>query len=80
MDYLTIIENGANWPAFESIFGKKSEVQRYLSGFSEYRNVVMHNREMTELIEKNGEAAMIWLANVLPDGEMQDDTEEEDGT
>lgn len=67
MDYLTIIENGANWPAFESVFRKKGEVQRYLAGFSEYRNVVMHNREMTELIDKNGEAAMIWLANVLPD-------------
>jgi len=80
MDYLTIIENGANCPAFEPIFRKKGDVQRYLAGFSEYRNVVMHNREMVELIEKNGEAAMIWLANVLPDEEEQDDSDQDESS
>jgi len=75
MDYLTIIENKANWPVFEGVFRKKRELQQYLSGFNEYRNVVMHSREMSELVEANGRAALIWLANVLAD---DDEQEEED--
>jgi hypothetical protein len=66
MDYKTIIENGLNWPMFESIFRRKQDFQSYLANFSEYRNSVMHNRKMTELEEKNGEAALLWLSGVLP--------------
>lgn len=77
MDYLTIIQNGANWPAFEAIFRKKHELERYLSGFSEYRNALMHTREMTELVETNGKAALIWFASILP-GEETPEPEETD--
>lgn len=69
MDYLTIMQNGANWPAFTGIFRKKHELERYMSGFSEYRNALMHNREMTELVETNGRAALIWFASILPEEE-----------
>lgn len=69
MDYLTIIENGANWPAFEEIFRNKQDVQRYLASFSDYRNHVMHSREMSELVEVNGKAALIWFASILPNDE-----------
>ncbi len=70
MDYLTIIQSGTNWTAFEAIFRKKHELERYLSGFSEYRNALMHAREMTALVETNGMAALIWFASILP----EDDT------
>lgn len=76
MDYRTIIENGVNWPTFEDIFRKKQDLQTYLAGFSEYRNVIMHNRDMTELVEKNGEAAMIWLSHVLPYEEDEETPED----
>ena len=76
MDYLTIIENGGNWPAFAGIFHKKLDLQRYLSSFSEYRNALMHNREMSELVETNGKAALIWFANVLPEEAEAEDQEE----
>jgi hypothetical protein len=51
MEYLTIMNNGANWPAFQPVIHKKDELQRYMSGLNEYRNAVMHSREMTELVE-----------------------------
>jgi len=75
MDYLTIIENGANWGFFESIFRRKSDLQHYLEAFSEYRNVVMHGRDMTDLVRMAGETAMIWLENVLPEGLSSVDVE-----
>ena len=78
MDYQTIIEKGDNWPFFEPTFRKKHELQRYLTSFSEYRNAVMHNRPMTELVQKNGEAALIWFAAVLSqDEEPQEDEDNE---
>ena len=47
------------------VFRKREDLQRYMSGLNEYRNAVMHSREMTELVEKNGEAALIWFETVL---------------
>jgi hypothetical protein len=77
MDYRTIIENGANWAAFEKVFRRKQDLQTYLTNFSEYRNSVMHNRKMTELEEKNGEASLLWLTGVLP---VENGTETAEGT
>jgi len=78
MDYRTIIENGANWPFFEQVFRRKQDVQNHLEAFSEYRNVVMHGRTMTELVRLKGETAMIWFESVLPseDEPEEPDTEE----
>ena len=77
MDYFTIMSNGANWPAFRPIFRKRDDLQRYMSGLNDYRNAVMHSREMTELVEKNGEAALIWFETVL--SADQDPQENSDG-
>lgn len=80
-DYATIIENGANWPFFDPVFKKKQDMQTYLRFFSDYRNCVMHNRDMGELLESQGETALVWLANVLPDesgnGESGEDADVE---
>lgn len=78
MDYLPIMNNAANWPDFRSVFRKKDDLQRYLSGLNDYRNAVMHSRDMTELVEKNGEAALIWFETVLSaDQESQDTSDGE---
>lgn len=78
MDYLTIIVNKKNWSHFEQYFRRKSDIERYLEAFNEYRNVVMHNREMTELIRLGGEMAMIWLETTLPDYEEDDNGTEKE--
>jgi hypothetical protein len=78
MDYFTIMGNGANWPVFQPVFRKKDDLQRYMSGMNEYRNAVMHSRDMTELVEKNGEAALIWFETVLSaDQEPQEKSTDE---
>lgn len=66
MDYRTIIENAANWPYFEPVFRRKQDLNSYLEQFSEYRNCVMHSRQMSELTRMGGETAMIWFETVLP--------------
>ena len=65
-DYQTIVENRANWIHFEPRFSNKNDFCNYLSNFSTYRNKVMHNSPMSELVKVNGEAAMIWFDTVLP--------------
>jgi len=76
MDYLGITSNGGNWSLFQPIFRKKEDLQRYMSGLNEYRNAVMHSRDMTELIEKNGEAALIWFETVLSVDQEPEDKDE----
>jgi len=68
-DYTMIIENKANWPHFEQIFTRQRDLQQHLEAFSEYRNVVMHSREMSELVRLGGERSIVWLENVLPNGD-----------
>jgi hypothetical protein len=79
MDYFTIMSNSANWPLFQAVFRKRPDLERYMSGLNEYRNAVMHSREMTELVEKNGEASLIWFETVLSADEepAESDTVEE---
>ncbi len=66
-DYRTIIENSANWKLFETMFLRKDDFCSYLEKFCEYRNTVMHSRQMTELVKMNGEASMLWFDTVLPE-------------
>ena len=75
-DYLKIIEKKANWPGFEPVFRRREDVRRFLESFGDYRNAVMHSREMSELARIGGEGALVWLASVLPTEE--DDVEPEE--
>jgi hypothetical protein len=72
MDYVTIVENRGNWGYFEPVFRRKEDVKRYLEGFSEYRNAVVHGRPVTELIRLSGEASMVWLHAILAEDEDTD--------
>ena len=65
MDYVTIIVNKGNWSSFEPLFRRKEDVQQQLKALSDYRNAVMHVREMTEFVRLGGERALIWLESVL---------------
>ncbi len=65
-DYLKIMSTKTNWPIFESTFRRKVDLERHMEAFAEFRNAVMHSRELTEITKKSGELALIWLENVLP--------------
>jgi len=70
MDYVKIVENGANWGYFEKTFHRKQDLRAHMENFNNYRNAVMHNRQMTELAQRSGEAAILWLRMILsPDQE-----------
>ena len=75
-DYSKIMLPKNNWGSFESIFRRKVDLDRHLESFSEFRNAVMHNRELTELTKRSGELALIWFEAVLP-AESEQETEEE---
>ncbi len=49
------------WEWFKLIFQDKSKVEKYFNQFSEIRHVVKHNREMTNLILHEGNAAIEWF-------------------
>lgn len=54
-----------NWSVFAHLFGRKDEVQRYLDAYRTLRNCVAHNRKPTDIEQKSGETAMMWLGRVL---------------
>ncbi len=78
MDYRNIIDNSANWKHFEPIFRRKEDFVGHLEKFSDYRNIVVHSRSMTELVRMSGETAMMWFDSVLPSEEPMETGEEED--
>lgn len=65
MDYLKLIVSKANWPLFESTFRSQQALQKHLTCFSDFRNAVMHNRDITEVGKLESQAALVWLNEVL---------------
>ena len=67
MDYAKIIL--ANWQLFSGAFGSKGEVEKHFLAFKNYRNPVKHGRALNEVDRRNGEAAVLWLENVIRDAD-----------
>ena len=63
MDYYTIIES--NWNLFEHIFGSKFVVQGHFHALKYYRNPIKHVRELNNVDQLNGEAAVLWFERVF---------------
>jgi hypothetical protein len=55
----------ADWTQFEDVFHSKDAFERHLHAYRTLRNCVAHNREPTDIEQKNGEAAILWLGRVL---------------
>lgn len=64
MDYSKIILS--NWKQFGKYFGSKNEVEKHLLALKNYRNPIKHGRNLNEVDRRNGEAAVLWLENILP--------------
>ena len=63
MDYPKIIL--FNWSIFYSYFRSKTDVTNRFVNLKEYRNAVIHNRELMPYMKKEGEAALEWLGLIL---------------
>ena len=62
-DYEKIIFK--NWSAFSHIFGHKNTFSQHMAGFREFRNSIAHNYEANDVQKKLGEAAVIWLEEII---------------
>ena len=60
-----IIVKDEYWNFFESKFKNKSSVEKYFDQFSELRHALKHTRELTDLVEFEGKAAITWFTMVL---------------
>ncbi|MEL6353596.1 MAG: DUF262 domain-containing protein, partial [Cyanobacteria bacterium J06627_28] len=64
-EYCELISSKDNWPYFEPYFGHKGSLQNRFSQLQKLRNTLAHNRDLTEVVIKDGEAAMLWFSGVL---------------
>jgi len=63
-DYEKIIMK--NWDQFGEFFGqRKDELSKHMAAYRALRNCVQHNRPPTDVEQKNGDAALLWLGRIL---------------
>jgi hypothetical protein len=60
-----VIVTKALWPQFQSRFGSKEGVAARFDQLAELRNSIRHSRSVTDIIRKDGEAALLWFKQVL---------------
>jgi hypothetical protein len=61
------ITSKALWTSFESNFGTKEGLAGRFGQLAELRNGIRHNRTVDEVTRKDGEAALLWFRQVLPE-------------
>ena len=64
-EYCELIVSKQNWPLFEPFFGSKGALQSRFSQLQNLRNTLAHNRDLTDVIIKDGEAAILWFSSTL---------------
>lgn len=55
----------ALWPEFRQAFGTPQQVQQRFGQLGELRNAIRHSRTATEVVKKDGEAAVLWFEQAL---------------
>ena len=55
----------ALWDQFETRFGGKEQVASRFGQLTELRNSIRHSRSVTDIVRKDGEAALLWFKQVL---------------
>lgn len=53
------------WPYFEGRFGNKPQLANRFTQLAELRNSIRHSRTVTELVRRDGEAALLWFEESL---------------
>ncbi len=54
-----------SWPLFEMRFGSKESLAAKFDQLTELRNGIRHSRTVSEIVRKEGEAAILWFKEVL---------------
>jgi hypothetical protein len=53
------------WPAFEKVFGGKEQLMARITQLAELRNAIRHSRSVSQIAQKDGEAALMWFKACL---------------
>lgn len=53
------------WKKFETRFKSKDQTTMRFDQLSQLRNSIRHSREVSEIVQKDGEAALLWFSKVL---------------
>ena len=61
----TAIVGKSLWPRFDSCFKNKEALAVKFDQLAELRNSLRHSRAVTDIVRKEGEAAIIWFSDVL---------------
>jgi hypothetical protein len=59
------ITGKSTWPLFEARFGTKEALAAKFDQLAELRNGIRHSRAVSEVVRKEGEAAIIWFTHLL---------------
>ncbi len=59
------ILNAAIWPHFRDRFVNQETLFARFGKFAELRNAIRHSRPVDDIMEKDGEAAILWFERVL---------------
>lgn len=60
-----IIVSKATWARFADRFGSKPQLATRFGQLAELRNSIRHSRTVTDIVRKDGEAALLWFEEVL---------------
>lgn len=64
-EYCQLIISKGNWTYFEPYFGDKPMLQNRFNQLQNLRNTLAHHRDLTDVIIKDGEAAILWFSTIL---------------
>jgi hypothetical protein len=60
-----VMVNKALWPYFQMSFSSKEILVKRFDQLAELRNGIRHSRDVSEVTQKEGEAALLWFEQLL---------------
>ena len=64
-DYQQIISQNTAWPAFQTIFQRRTEFERHVTSVRRFRNALKHGRDIEPVERLAGHAGILWLENAI---------------
>jgi hypothetical protein len=64
-DYVKVIICKTNWPLFEETFRSPQVLEKHLTCLADFRNAVMHDRQITQVGQHESNAAITWLNEIF---------------
>lgn len=64
-EYKEVITCKGNWEYFVEYFGKPGLLEQKFYQLGELRNCLRHSRDVNEVVQKEGEAAISWFESIL---------------